>query len=147
MPDDTSAKPVLQFEKPHFEVKLFPDVLTLHVREAAIGDFDKLAEDNPNLRDTLRWLYHTIVPLKVKLEDIENVKVDQEGRVVIKIPMRKDIHIPLARDESEVLAEKLVEMCHEAKELGLEKKEKAVEAREETEFQKDEGYPYIRKPA
>lgn len=144
MPD---TDPILAFEKPNFELKLYPDGLTLHVKETAIGDFEKLAEETPSLRDTLRWLVHTVVPLHVKLSDIEKVEADESGRITIKIPARKDIHIPLSLEESRKLVDKLTELIPEKREEALEKKKLAEEAKEETESRKDEAYPYIRKPA
>ncbi|HZY93461.1 MAG TPA: hypothetical protein VFE98_01190 [Candidatus Bathyarchaeia archaeon] len=63
-------------------------------------------------------MFHEIIPLKVKLEDIEHVDSDNMGRIRIKVPARRDIHIPLDHEESNKLLEKL-----------------------------DEGFPYARKPA
>ncbi len=143
MPD---PNPILAFEKPQFELKLYPEVLTLHVKENAIGDFDKLAEETPSLRDTLRWLLHTVVPLHVKLSDIEKVEADDSGRITIKIPLRRDIHIPLTLEEARTLVDKLTELIPEKRAEALEKK-LAEEAKEETEFRKHEAYSYNRKPA
>ncbi|HZY93460.1 MAG TPA: hypothetical protein VFE98_01185 [Candidatus Bathyarchaeia archaeon] len=42
-------QPILTFDKPQFEVKLHPDALTLHVKEGAVREFDKLAEQTPHL--------------------------------------------------------------------------------------------------
>ena len=128
-------------------MKLYPEVLTLHVKESAIGDFEKLAEETPSLRDTLRWLLHTILPLHIRLSDVEKVEADESGRITIKMPARKDIHIPLSLEESRKLVDKLTELIPEKRKELFQKKKMAEEAKEETESRKDEAYPYIRKPA
>jgi pyruvate-formate lyase-activating enzyme len=138
---------ILEFDKPQFKVKLYPDVLALQVKEAAIGDFDKLAEATPHLADTLRWLVHTIIPLHVKLEDIEKVEADDSGRVTLKVPLRHDIHIPLELSESRPLVEKLEELIPAAKAQALEKKRVAEKARQEVETKGAEYLAFLRKPA
>jgi hypothetical protein len=50
-----------------------------------------------------------VIPLDVPLREIETVKLSGEGRVQIVIPHRRDLHIPLEKDE----AEKLVDMLNE----------------------------------
>ena len=140
-------QPILAFDKPQFEVKLHPDVLTLHIKEGAVREFDKLAEQTPHLRDSLRWMFHEIIPLKVRLEDIEHIDSDNMGRVTIKVPGRRDIHIPLDHEESYNLLEKLNELIPREKEKAYERRKAAEESKEHIRREEDEGFPYIRKAA
>jgi uncharacterized protein involved in tellurium resistance len=140
-------EPILAFDKPQFEVQLHPDVLTLHVKEGAMREFDKLAEQTPHLRDSLRWMFHEIIPLKVKLEDIEHVDSDKMGRVTIKVPARREIHIPLDHEESNKLLEKLNQLIPREKEKAIERRKASDESKEQVRREEDEILPYIRKPA
>ncbi len=144
MPENQST---LTLDKPQFEVKLQPGVLTLHIKEGAVREFDKLAEQTPHLRDSLRWMFHEIIPLKVKLEDIEHVDSDATGRIRIKVSARRDIHIPLDHEESNKLLEKLNELIPREKERAVERRKAAEESKERVRREEDEGFPYIRKPA
>ena len=107
MPD----KPVVfMVDKPHFDVKLLPDMLKVDLKEGTRAEIDKLVGNRPALRDTLGWVFQTIVPLDVHLWQIEKVTVEPSGKVNIRIPHRKDIHIPLEPLEAERLVEKMNEL-------------------------------------
>lgn len=138
---------LLAFDKPQFEVKLHRDLLTLHVKEGAVREFDRLAEQTPHIRDSLRWMFHEIVPLKVRLEDIEHVDSDNMGRVRIKVSARRDIHIPLDHEESHILVEKLNNLIPLERERAVERRKVAEESKEQIRREEDEAFPYIRKPA
>ena len=94
-------------DKPHFDVKLLPDMLKVDLKEGVRGELDKLVGNRPALRDTLGWMFQTIVPLDVHLWQIEKVTTDASGRVNIVIPHRRDFHIPLEPLEAEKLVEKM----------------------------------------
>jgi len=59
----------------------------------------------------------------VWLKDIEAVKVDKDGRTKLVIPHHRDITIPLEKDETKKLVDKLNKLIPLAKQKGLEEKE------------------------
>ncbi|TMI47895.1 hypothetical protein E6H20_10220, partial [Candidatus Bathyarchaeota archaeon] len=64
MPDKPA---VLMLDKPHFQVKLHSDLLKVDLKDGALRELEKLAEARPALRDTLGWMFQTIIPLDVHL--------------------------------------------------------------------------------
>jgi hypothetical protein len=126
-----SEKPVLLLvDKPHFEVKLLSDLLKVDLKEGARAEIDKLVGNRPALRDTLGWMFQTIVPLDVHLWQIERVTVEPSGKVNIRIPHRRDIHIPLEPLEAERLVEKMNELIPVEKKRRIERElaEQAAES-------------------
>ncbi len=141
-----SEKPVLLLlDKPHFQVKLQSDILKVDLKEGARHELEKLAEARPALRDTLGWMFQTIIPLDVKLWEIEKVHADPSGKVQIVIPHRRDIHIPLDPSESRRLVEKLNELIPLEKERAIERSRAAAQAERDEERMKADEYKYIRR--
>jgi len=114
---------VLKIDKPHFVVKLHEETLEVDLKEGAKKELEDVVEAYPVLRESLGVLFQTIIPLDVALKDIESAEVDDRGRLKIKIPLRRDITIPLETNESKKLAEKLNEL------IPLAKLKEAEEAR------------------
>ena len=110
-------------ERPHFEVKLHSDSLEVNLKEGARRDIEKLAEAKPILQETLGWVFQTIIPLNVKLWEIDKVDVDAGGKVNLVIPHRRDLHIPLEPADARKLADKLNQLIpiEKAKELERQK--------------------------
>jgi len=131
-------KPILTVDKPHFVVKLHEDTLEVDLKEGAKKELEDVAEAHPILRESLGVLFQTIIPLDVALSTIDIVKVDDKGRLKVVIPLRKDIIIPLERNESMELAEKLNELIPMAK-LKEAERAKRIEAMEERPKQKPSG--------
>ena len=121
---------VFLVDKPHFDVKLMSDMLKVDLKEGVRGELDKLVGNRAALRDTLGWMFQTIVPLDVHLWQIEKVTTDSSGRVNIVVPYRRDIHIPLEPLEAERLVEKMNELIPIEKQRRLQKEtaERAAEA-------------------
>jgi hypothetical protein len=119
---ELSSKPVVfMIDKPHFEVKLLSDMLKVDLKEGARAEIDKLVGNRTALRDTLGWMFQTIVPLDVQLWQIEKVTTEPSGKVNIVIPHRRDIHIPLEPTEAEQLVEKMNELIPAEKQRRLQK--------------------------
>jgi len=108
-------KPILKADKPHFVVKLYEDVLEVDLKEGAKKKLERVVEAHPDLRESLGVIFQTIIPLDIALDAIESVNVDDQGRLRIFIPYRKDLAIPLEVDESRRFAEKLNELIPLAK--------------------------------
>jgi len=96
-------------EKPHLRVKLHPRLLEVDLTDGLRKDLEDLAESRQAVRETLGFLFQTIIPLDVPLREIQSTGLDEKGRVRIVIPHRRDLHIPLAAEESRALLAKLDE--------------------------------------
>ena len=105
---------VMEIKKPHFTVRLRERSLEVDLNEGVRKELEDVLEAKSALRESLGFLFQTIVPLDVDLKDIESVKVDK-GQIKIVIPSRRDLAIPLKPGESKRLVEKLNEL------IGLEK--------------------------
>ena len=116
----------MEIKKPHFTVKLHKTLLEVDLEKGVRKELEDVLETKPALRESLGFLFQTIVPLDVQLKDIESVKADKKGRVKITIPSRKDIIIPLKPNESKRLVEKMNEL------IALEK-ERAFRDEQESE--------------
>ena len=139
MPDKPA---VFMIDKPHFQVKLQSDLLKVDLKEGARAEIDKLVGNRPALRDTLGWMFQTIVPLDVHLWQIERVAVEPTGKVNITIPHRRDIHIPLEPLEAERLVEKMNELIPIEKERRVEREQAEQVAEKERERQKADTLKY-----
>ena len=139
-------KPVLlQFDKPHFQVKLHSDLLQVDLKEGARKELERLAEARPILRDSLGWILQTIIPLDVKLYEIEKVESDGQGQVHLRIPARRDVSIPLEPAESRRLVEKLNELIPVEKQRAFERAQAEREAEKAREKAVTEDLKYVRK--
>lgn len=123
-------KLVLKIDKPHFVVKLHEDTIEVDLKEGAKKELEDVVEAHPILRESLGVLFQTIIPLDVALKDIESAEVDKKGQLKIKIPLRRDIMIPLEANESKRLAEKMNELIPLAK-LKETEEARALEEMEE----------------
>jgi len=129
-------------DKPHFQVKLHSDLLKVDLKEGARAEIEKLAEAKPALRDTIGWMFQTIIPLDVHLWEIEKVTVDTSGKVNIRIPHRRDIHIPLEPLEAERLVEKMNALIPLEKERRVERQVAEQVAETEREKRKADTLKY-----
>lgn len=133
MPD----KPVVfMVDKPHFEVKLLSDMLKVDLKDGARAEIDKLVGNKTALRDTLGWIFQTIVPLDVQLWQIEKVTTESSGKVNIVVPHRRDIHIPLEPLEAEKLVEKMNELIPIEKQRRMQKDMAERAAEKDRDLQK-----------
>ncbi len=133
---------VFMLDKPHFQVRLHSDLLKVDLKEGARAEIEKLAEARPALRDTIGWMFQTIIPLDVHLWEIEKVTLEPSGKVSIRIPHRRDIHIPLEPLEAERLVEKMNELIPVEKERRVERQLAEQAAEREREKQKAETLKY-----
>jgi hypothetical protein len=126
-------------------VKLHSDILEVDLKEGVRKELEALAEARPFLRDSLGWMFQSIIPLDVHLYEIEEVKTDKKGQLQIKIPGRRDIHIPLEPHEATQLTEKMNELIPPEKEKARQREK----LRQEIERQREQvtTYTTLRKPA
>lgn len=107
---------VMEIKKPHFTVRLRERSLEVDLNEGVRKELEDVLEANHVLRESLGFLFQTIVPLDVELKDINSVKVGKKGQVKVVIPSRRDITIPLKPNESKRLVEKMDELIELEKE-------------------------------
>jgi len=120
---------VMVIKKPHFTVKLHNDLLEVDLKEGLKKELEDVLEAKPILRESLGFLFQTVIPLDVPLRDIESVNVDKKGRVKVVIPSRKDIVIPLKANESKRLVDKLNELIPAEKERVMRQLEESEKDR------------------
>lgn len=101
---------VMFFDKPHFIVRLSETLLKVDLKDGVRKKLEGFVESNPHLRESLGILFQSMIPLDVPLKNIENVSLDKKGQVKIVIPHRRDLTIPLEKDESQKLVDKLNEL-------------------------------------
>ncbi len=119
--------------------------MKVDLKDGARRELEKLAEARPALRDTLGWMFQTIIPLDVKLWEIVKVDVEPSGKVSITIPHRRDIHIPLDPAEASRLVAKLNDLIPIEKARALERQQAEQAAERQREQQATEGYRYQRR--
>jgi len=131
---------VLVIDKPRFVVKLHKNLLEVDLKKGAKKEFEDVLEAKPLLRESLGFLFQTLIPLDIPLKDIDSVSADEEGQVKIVIPSRRDILIPLDTKEAKRLVKKLNELIPIEKQRHLESLWAAEKAAREVELGPDEGY-------
>ncbi len=136
---------IMVFDKPHFIVKLHQTLLEVDLKEGVRKKMEDFLESNPHLRESLGLLFQNVIPLDVQLKNIESVWLNEDGHVKIVIPHRRDITIPLEKDESTKLADKLNELIPIEKAKEAEKilasssaERESEERRAESRFMVDE---------
>jgi hypothetical protein len=138
---------VLQIDRPHFDVKLHSDSLEVNLKEGVKSEIERLAEARPILQETLGWVFQTIIPLTVRLWEIERVEVDSGGKVNLVIPHRRDLHIPLDPPDARRLAEKLNQMIPVEKAKELERVRNYDAAQRDRERERTDALRFPGKPA
>ena len=138
---------MLVIDRPHFEVKVHSDTLEVNLKEGVRKEIEKLAEARPILQETLGWVFQTIIPLNVQLWEIEHVDVDASGKVNLKIPHRKDLHIPLDPADGRRLVDKLNQLIPTEKAKELERARSYELAQKDRDRERTDALRFPRKPA
>jgi hypothetical protein len=124
---------VMEIKKPHFTVRLHERLLEVDLNKGLRKELEDVLEAKHVLRESLGFLFQTIVPLDIELKDIDSVKVDKKGQVKIAIPSRRDITIPLKPNESKRLVEKMNELIALEKERAFRDEEESKKTRKALE--------------
>lgn len=131
---------VIVIDKPHFTVKLHPNLLEVDLKKGIRKELEDALEKSSALRENLGFLFQTIIPLDLPLKDVDSVEVNKKGQLKIVTPLRKDLVIPLKRSESQRLAEKLNELVPIEKAKAVEESEVGKRASVEAERQRVKAY-------
>ncbi len=137
---------VLVIDRPHFEVKVHSDVLEVNLKEGVKKEIERLAEARPILQETLGWMFQTIIPLNVRLLEIERAEVDAGGKVSLVIPNRRDLHIPLDPTDGRRLVDKLNQLIPVEKAKELERTRTSEAAWKERRSERDGALRLQRRP-
>src|SRR2546426_12840311 len=70
-------------------------MLKVDLKEGTRAEIDRLVGNRTALRDTLGWMFQTIVPLDVHLWQVVEGRGEPSGDDSIRVPHSKDVHIPL----------------------------------------------------
>lgn len=132
----TTEEVVMSIEKPHFTVKLHPSLLEVDLKKGLRKELEDVLEAKPAIRQSIGFLFQTVMPLDVPLKDIESAAVDKKGNVKIALSHRKDILIPLEAAESQRLVDKLNELIPIEKAKEIERIMAEERARREHAFER-----------
>ena len=136
---------VLVIDRPNFQVKVHSDTLELDLKEGVRREIEKLAEARPILQETLGWIFQTIIPLNVRLWEIDSASVDAGGKVSLVIPHRKDLHIPLDAADGRRLVDKLNQLIPGEKTREMERARSFDVAQKERDTQRTDALRFPRK--
>ena len=125
----TQTRALLEFDRPHFTVKLYGNLLKVDLKGSFKDEIEEALVNKPVLKQTLGSLLSIFVPLHIHLADLRWARVDEEGNVRLDLPHRRDILIPLGREDGEKLVAKLTELIADTRKrkeeiAGMEAREK-----------------------
>jgi hypothetical protein len=115
------ATAILEFETPHFTAKLDENLLKIDLRGSLKNEIEEALENKPILKETIGSILSIFVPLHVRLSDVDSVQVDEKGKLKIDLPHHRNMLIPLEREDSQKLADKLNELIPKARKKELER--------------------------
>lgn len=125
--------PVLKIENPHFTIRLYENLLKIDLKSSLRNEIEEALENKPVLKETIGNILGIFAPLHIRLKDIRSVNVDETGKVRIKLPLHRDVEIPLEREHGARLAKKLNQLISEAKRKDFElerlRRKKAMDSR------------------
>jgi len=110
---------VLRIDKPHFTVKVYEDRLRIDLKGTAKNDIEEALENKPFLKETIGSILGMFIPLHVRLSEVDSVHMDENGKVVLKIPRHRDVVIPLEPGDAKRLVDKLNQLIPRAKDKEL----------------------------
>ena len=106
---------ILEVDRPHFTVRLYKNLLRVDLKGSLRNEIEEALENKPILKEAVGGILGIFAPLHVRLSDVDSVHVDNAGKLKIALPHRRDILIPLEREDAERLAAKLNELIPKAK--------------------------------
>jgi hypothetical protein len=114
-----STTEILRIVKPHFTVRVSETTLRIDLKGSIKNDIEEAFENKPLLKQTIGSILEMFIPLHVHLSDIHSVVINNGGKVVVKLPRRKDVVIPVGAKDAKRLVDKLNQLIPTAKEKEL----------------------------
>jgi len=111
--------PILEIDSPHFTVRLFREMLKIDLKGTLKNEIEEAFENKPILRQTIGNILGIFVPLHIHLSDIDDVFMDESGKVKISLPRHRDITVPLRPEQAKKLVRKLNDLIPSAKRGAL----------------------------
>jgi hypothetical protein len=115
------ATPVLEIDNPHFTIRLYENLLKIDLKGSLKNEIEEALENKPILKKTFGGILGIFVPLHIHLSDIDYVHTDETGKIKLKLPLHRDIIIPLEHKDAQRLVEKLNKMIPAAKKQNWER--------------------------
>lgn len=133
----SEATEILRIDRPHFTIEVSESLLRIDLKGSAKNDIEEALENKPVLKQTIGNILEMFIPLHVRLSDIDSVHMDKNGKVVITLPHRKDVVIPLEPEDAKRLVDKLNQLVPAAKDKELRRiiKEQRLERIEKAEHE------------
>jgi len=127
------AKVVLEFEDPHFTIRLYENLLKIDLKGSFKNELEEALENKPVLKETIGRVLGIFVPLHIPISDIDSVHMDEAGKINVSLSHHRDILIPLEHKED---AEKLVDKLNQLLSKVETKKIQEIKARRSAEREK-----------
>jgi hypothetical protein len=113
------ATEILKIVRPHFTVRVYGSMLRIDLKGSVKNDIEEAFENTPVLEQTIGSILGMFIPLHVHLSDIDSVRMDKRGKVIIKLPRHRDVVIPLEPRDAKRTVDKLNQLVPAAKEKEL----------------------------
>jgi len=129
----TKTITVIEVDDPHFTIKLTDSLLIIDLKGSFKNDLEEAIENKPVLKETIGKVLGIFVPLHIRVNDIDSVHLDNNGKIEISLPHHRDIVIPLEHKED---AEKLFENLNQLVSKVEAEKIQEIKARRRAEKEK-----------
>jgi len=130
---------VLEVENPHFIIRLYENLLRIDLKGSFKNEIEEALENKPILKETIGGILGIIVPLHIRLSDVNSVHMDETGKIRISLPHHRNIVIPLEREDAEKLVNKLNQLIPKAKTWKI--KERIIRNRARRSKRKSKNVP------
>jgi hypothetical protein len=124
---------VIEVDDPHFIIKLSDSLLIIDLKGSFKNDLEEAIENKPVLKETIGKVLGIFVPLHIRVNDIDSVHLDSNGKIKVSLPHHRDIVIPLEHKED---AEKLFENLNQLVSKVEAEKIQEIKARRRAEKEK-----------
>ena len=111
----------MEVDKPHFTIRLYENLLKIDLKGSFKSEIEEALENKPILKEAIGSVLGMFVPLHIRLSDIDSVRMDETGKIKVKLPFHRNIVIPLGRKDGEKLVDKLSQLISKAKKKDLER--------------------------
>jgi hypothetical protein len=115
-------KAIFEVEETQLTVSLYENFLRIDLKGSLKNEVEEALENKPILKDTIGRVLSMFVPLHIRLSDVDSVRLDEKGKLEIALPNRRNVLIPLGREDAERLSDKLNELIPEAKKQEWERR-------------------------
>lgn len=99
---------ILELDDPHFTIKLSNNLLKIDLKGSFKNEVEEALENKPVLKETIGRIFGLLVPLRIRLREINSLHMDETGKINVNLSHHRSIVIPFEnKGDAEKLAEKL----------------------------------------